>query len=110
MATNNVNNMSFATSTSGTPAMKTPIKEGLKSFYDAMFSLAVGAAAAGAGNGENLQVGGETYDFTNTVDMAGTIARADFNVQAYSQAIQFILKVDVTYINDLFKQAGQMVG
>ena len=110
MATNNVNNTSFATSTSGTPQMKTPIKEGLKSFYDAMFALAVGAADAGAGKGTDIQVGGTNYDFSNAVDLAGTIAKADFNVQAYSQAIQFILKVDVTYINDLFKQAGQMIG
>ena len=110
MATNNINNMSFAATATGTPQMKTPIKDGLKNFYDAMFSLAVAAADAGAGRGEEIQIGGETYDFTNSVDLAGTIAKADFNVQAYSQAIQFILKVDVTYINDLFKEAGRMVG
>ncbi|MEK7377219.1 MAG: hypothetical protein AABZ57_08700 [Candidatus Margulisiibacteriota bacterium] len=110
MATDNVNNMFFAASAAGMPRIKTPIKEGLKSFYDAMFSLAVAAADAGAGKGTEVQIGGTNYDFSNTLELAGTIAKADFNVQAYSQAIQFILKVDVTYINDLFKEAGRMVG
>ena len=110
MATNNVNNLTIASTATGTPQVKAPIKEGLKSFYDAMFSLALAAANAGAGNGEEIQVGGTSYDFTNSVELAGTIAKADFNVQAYSQAIQFILKVDVTYITDLYKEAGRMVG
>ena len=52
----------------------------------------------------------EKATILNAVDLAGTIARADFNVQAYSQAIQFILKVDVTYITDLYKEAGRMIG
>ena len=91
---------------------KSNTKQAIKGFYDAMLEISIAASNA---QNPNLNLGkvtiaGRTYDFSNQDTMAGTIVLAEQDVNNMSQVVQFILKTDVTYINDLFKTASQMIG
>jgi hypothetical protein len=87
------------------------IKSGIKGFYDAMLEISI--AASNSQNPDNnlgiLTIGGRTYDFSDQAKLAGTIVLAEQDVNNFSQVIQFLLKNNVTYINDLFKQASNMI-
>ncbi len=88
------------------------IKNSIKGFYDAMLEISIAASASQSGNTNVgvLTIGGHTYDFSDTANLAGTIVVAEQDVNNMSQVISFLLKNNVTYINDLFKQASTMIG
>ncbi len=86
-----------------------PTKEGMKTFYDLMLQLSL-AIASGPNKKDVETIGGQTYDFSDPEKTQGNLTMADFNLQNYSASMQFLLKVESTYINDTFKQAAQLVG
>ena len=94
------------------PVSTIPVKAGIKNFYDAMVLIAIETANMTNPDkkGEKVTIAGYTYDFTNRETLPGTLTLADYHVQSFSQAIQFILKTDVTYINDLYKEASRLIG
>jgi len=92
---NGINNVTQIDNTSK------PIKEAVQDFYDNMVYLMT-AMAKGTGT---VTIKGATYN----VDEAGTQVLANFVISEDSQGIQFTLK-NIQYINDLFNQAGKMLG